>query len=235
MRRAFLALAAGLTLSGCIVLSSKAPLIAHSDADTGIMPGTFLSYPGFTPSQAKQLAPADRAKCVDSPYRVPALDPMGQPVTERGPLVYCPFDTNEKHAPSKSFTLTGTADGFVARTSGEKQDLKMRVQRLNEAFLITQLDMSAIKAQMGATESDIGGFVYVLFRPHGGDLELHIVPCDSGMPLGDAKEGAPKTLPLPPPHLKCEVKSLAAIRPDLLAYAVSPDAAPMVLLRRTGD
>jgi len=235
MRRAFLALAAGLTLSGCIVLNSKAPLIAQSDADTGITPGTWLSYPGFPPAQANQLAPGDRAKCFDSPYRVPPIDPMGQPVAERGPLVYCPFDTNEQHAPSKAFTLTATADGFVARAPGEKQDLKMRVRRLNDSFLITQLDMSAIKAQMGATDTDIGGFVYVLFRPHGSDLELHVVPCDSGLPLEDAKDGKPKAPPPPPPHLKCAVKSLEAIRPDLLAYAASPDAAPVVILRRTGD
>jgi len=203
-------LLAGL-LSGCVLHSDK-PLITVNAPAPDIAEGRYQGYGPFGPDQLAKLSAAQRGQCLDLGSR--SIPPGA---TAPVPVLHCPFNDTTL-APTNIAQLTRLADRF--QFTGQNEQGKTESI---DAWL-TPLSTPYYLAQIHIPVGELKGYFYGIVRANAGRIHFFMVPC--------AVDGL-KSVGKPDPKLQCEVKSLAAIRPDLLAEARRIDAGsgdpPMVL------
>jgi len=199
------------SLGGCALHSEK-PLITANAPAPEIMEGRYQGFGPFGPEQLAKLSSAQRAQCLDLGIR--AVPPgTTTPVS----VIHCPFNDSTL-APTNIAQLTRLADHF--RFAGQNAEGKTEAI---EAWL-APLRAPYYLAQIHIPVGELKGYFYGIVRAETGRIHFFMVPC--------AVEGL-KSVGKPEPKLKCEITSLAAVRPDLLAETQRIDAGsadpPMVL------
>lgn len=198
---AFLALIMG-SLGGCALYSEK-PLIAVTASVPEIAEGRYQGYGPFGPEQLAKLSAGQRAQCLDLGIRAVRPNASG-PV----PVIHCPFN-DTRLAPTNIADLARLADRL--RFTGQNAQGKTEVI---EAWL-APLHPPYYLAQIHMPEGELKGYFYGIVRTAAGRAHFFMVPCTT--------EGL-KTVGAPESKLKCEITSLAAVRPNLLAEVRRIDA-----------
>lgn len=241
LARAALVLLVMSLLGGCIVLTSKVPLIAQSDIPDERFAGSYQVMRAATEAEYRKVPQPYRDACLDPGYTQQIRDEHGEKTGKRQKLHYCGYDVDEEKPLDKA-RLEPIANGF--RWTGEEDKSSTLVlKRLHAGLYLGQWDIS---------ETDQPIFLYTLFRPRPPGLELLLLLCDDFPSIAEPFESAVNATDPDAPAdsatddagdpgktpKQCSATSLESISPELDAVVARVDAGldpPAAILSRIGD
>jgi hypothetical protein len=237
--------ALALLVGGCGVLSSREPLILHSDIPSEPLAGSYDGFAAIDAPTKRKLQRAHPAACIDPGYTAEKQDRSGRKTGKRERVFYCGYDPDGEMA-LPLFRFENDADGFLWFGEDNKS-ANLRLRRIHPGLYLGQLDDS---------NADTPRFLYMLFRMKPPGPEIFLLSCDEfssvaepvpmTAPILDSKivgtdkpdREIPLRVALEEPAKECPITALESVQPELDAFIAQVDAGlapPILILQRTGN